>query len=150
MRDARERFMEKVSPEPMSGCWLWTAATRHGYGCFSVGRGSGKRKVMAHRYAYEMLRGPIPDLLSLDHKCRIRCCVNPWHLEPVSNRDNAIRGFGVSGINFRKTHCPRWHPLSGENLRLNKKGARLCRICESVRMQLWRQGRSARLEWKSL
>lgn len=87
-----ERFWAKVEPEPNSGCWIfvggWTTA---GYG--SIGRGCrGEGNVYAHRFAYELLRGPIPPDLVPDHLCRVRCCVNPWHLELVTNLENLNRG----------------------------------------------------------
>lgn len=74
----------------MSGCWLWCAGCdSEGYGRFAVARGMKDR---AHRVAYRLLVGAIPDGHVLDHKCRTRCCVNPMHLEPVSNGENVKRG----------------------------------------------------------
>lgn len=87
--------VDKHGPVPahrpdLGPCWVWTAA-RHGkgYGMFSVDR---KRKVRAHRFAYEMMVGPIPEGLDLDHLCRNRACVNPEHLEPVTRSVNLKRG----------------------------------------------------------
>jgi hypothetical protein len=84
-----EHFWSKVSPEPNSGCWLWTAyIDKGGYGNFRMGRQSS---LMAHRVAYEALVGDIPAGLVVDHSCRTRCCVNPEHLEPVTQKENTAR-----------------------------------------------------------
>jgi hypothetical protein len=81
------RFWAKV--EKTDGCWFWRARIiATGYGSFSL----DGRKVMAHRFAYELLVGPIPEDLELDHLCRVRHCVNPAHLEPVTHRENILRG----------------------------------------------------------
>lgn len=113
----RTRFSE--------GCWLWLGATMaNGYGRFAVQR----RARLVHRVAYEHLRGKIPDGLTLDHKCRQRNCINPDHLEPVTNRDNILRGGGVSARNARKTHCDHGHEFTPANTYVNR-GQRLCRLC---------------------
>lgn len=126
MGDDHERFWAKVTKQPDDGCWLWAGAlSPAGYGRFDV----GSRNVRAHRWAYEEERGPIPEGLSLDHLCRTRRCVRPGHLEPVTQRENVLRGEGFAAVNARKTHCPRGHPLSGENLYRNHRGWRQCRAC---------------------
>lgn len=80
-----EAFASHIHFEPNSGCWLWAGADNGvGYGKF--------RGKYAHRISYEMNRGPIPNGMHLDHLCRVRCCVNPSHLEPVTNAENARRG----------------------------------------------------------
>lgn len=100
-RSAEERFWEKVdtSAGPL-GCWPWTASgSRDGYGQFSAdGRG-----VRAHRFAYELLVGPIPEGLQLDHLCRNPGCVNPAHLEPVTGWENTMRGNTPAAINAATT-----------------------------------------------
>jgi hypothetical protein len=104
--DARlpERFWSKVTPEPNSGCWIWIASLgTSGYGQFSV----ENRPLKAYRVAYEALVGPVPDGLELDHLCRVRCCVNPAHLEPVTHAENMRRG---DSFQRNKTHCPKGHP----------------------------------------
>lgn len=79
-----ERFWAKVDKSGPSGCWFWTASkTQSGYGMF---HGKG-----AHRYAYELLVGPVPTGFQLDHLCRVKHCVNPDHLEPVTPRKNRGR-----------------------------------------------------------
>lgn len=89
-----ERFMEKVSPEPNTGCWLWAGAiSSTGYGSFTA-RGAS---VSSHRFAYPELRGQIPEGLDLDHLCRNRWCCNPTHLEPVTRKTNIGRGLAKGG-----------------------------------------------------
>ncbi len=88
---------------------------------------------LAHRRVYELLRGPIPEGLTLDHLCRERSCVNPDHLEPVTFRENIRRGQSPPGINSRMTHCKNGHPLSGDNIRIETSGGRRCRTCDNER-----------------
>lgn len=149
-RPAIERFLEKISPEPNSGCWLW-AGTVHsnGYGGFNAA-GNAVGTVTAHRFSYEHFVGPVPDGLHLDHLCRTRICVNPAHLEPVTCRENALRGKrtsretnGGGQINTAKTHCPYGHPYSGENL-LVYRGNRQCRTCKRRRWHEWNTSRKDR------
>ena len=86
------RFWSKV--RKTSGCWLWTGATNaDGYGTFHVDRFNGRQRVAyAHRIAYSLLRGPVPDGLELDHAvCGTRRCVNPDHLDPVTHAVNMQR-----------------------------------------------------------
>jgi hypothetical protein len=129
-----DRFWQKVSPEPNSGCWLWTGADNgEGYGTISV---PGKRGHKAHRFAYELFVGPIPDGLQIDHLCRVRCCVNPAHLEAVTQKVNVQRGIAVAKTKeyfAAITHCPHGHKYSGDNLRKSKQGHRLCRTCHRDR-----------------
>lgn len=125
------RFESKVERVTESGCWIWMAASNEkGYGVFGMGpRESGTR--LAHRVSYEHHRGEIPPGLELDHLCRVPCCVNPWHLEPVTSKVNSRRGLWGA----LKTHCIKGHPLSGDNLVqcLVPRGIRRCRACELVR-----------------
>lgn len=114
-------------PEPNSGCILWLAATdRHGYGFFW---NSGKQR-RAHRVAYEEARGPIPEGMVLDHLCRTPSCVNPFHLEAVTVRENTVRGVGLTAVNARKEKCVHGHALSGDNLTTDHRGNRACRECQ--------------------
>lgn len=105
------------------GCWLWTGAMQpSGYGTF--------RGRAAHRITYELFVGPIPENLTIDHLCRVRSCVNPAHLEPVTIAVNVMRGESLPARNARKTHCPQGHPYDDENTYVNPTtGWRLCRSC---------------------
>jgi hypothetical protein len=123
------RFCTKVSILP-SGCWEWTGAKSPirgtaGYGVMTVDR----RHVGAHRVAYQMFVGPIPAGRDLDHLCRKTDCVNPAHLEPVTPKENKLRGFGFGGRNARKTHCPKGHEYTTANTIQQARGWRLCREC---------------------
>ena len=115
------------------GCWLWKATIRsqRGYGAFTV----SKRSIMpAHRTVYRILRGPIRDGLVLDHLCRVRSCVNPDHLEPVTARENIRRGNGVCGVNIRMEICKNGHQFD----EVRRDGKRGCSICRRERLRRWR------------
>ncbi len=89
-------YADKILPEPNSGCWFWMGGlSERQYGVIYPSRGTNVR---AHRVAYEMTRGPIPDGLVLDHLCRVHCCVNPDHLEAVTQGENVRRGFRPSRL----------------------------------------------------
>jgi hypothetical protein len=121
-----DRIESKISPEPMSGCWLWTGylAGGNGYGGITI----ENRQCLAHRVVYELLVGPIPEGMELDHLCRNRCCVNPDHLEVVTKKENVLRGIGLSAQNARKTHCKNGHIFDEVNTYL-WNGKRICREC---------------------
>jgi HNH endonuclease len=107
-----EHFWDRVT-EDHAGCWVWQGLIApNGYAKYYAGRDLGK--VNAHRYAYEMLVGEIPDGLELDHLCRNRACVNPYHLDPVTHRVNVLRGDTFAARNAAKKHCPLGHPLTVE------------------------------------
>lgn len=116
----------------MDGCWYWTAARyASGYGRFRLGSmHDGTRRVAtAHRLAYETMVGAVPAGLELDHLCRNRACVNPAHLEPVTRRENLLRGATIPAGNAAKTHCPKGHAYDARNTRTTKDGSRVCRRC---------------------
>lgn len=126
-----QRVWDNVVIDANSGCWVWTASLNaSGYGQTMVDR----KMARVHRLVYEDMAGPIPDGLVLDHLCRNRSCCNPHHLEPVTQRVNAVeRGFGACGENSRKTHCVHGHEFTPENTRvsINRYGfeERQCRAC---------------------
>lgn len=134
-----ERFWAKVQ-KLEDGCWLWTGGKRGcGYGTI---RRNGKN-TSAHVVAYEMLVGPIPDGLEIDHLCRVRLCVNPEHMEPVTHRENIRRSIGNFGDKARQTECIHGHPLSGDNLYIATNGRRQCRACAARRQREFHARRAA-------
>lgn len=134
------RVLQHSIPEPNTGCWLWTACVDDdGYGVTNI----GYRKLGAHRASYEAFVGPIPEGLTLDHKCRVRSCVNPDHLEPVTVLVNTMRGEGLAARNSRKTHCPRGHALHGGNLYIDSVGRRHCRRCQATSQAAYRQRKAS-------
>ena len=145
---AIERFWKFVSPEPFSGCWLWTGCIlspskggENGYGRFGIGKAIS---TYAHRWAYENFRGPIPAGLDLDHLCRVRSCVNPDHLEPVTRSENVLRGKISAERN--QTHCKHGHEFDAANTYAQKTGLRRCRRCAADREKIRRHMlKSARL-----
>ena len=108
-------------------CWLWRGPTRSGYGRVKL---NGATRT-AHRVVYELLVGPIPDGLQLDHLCRVRNCVNPEHLDPVSARENTLRGNGVAAVHARKTHCSKGHLFDEKNTHRIYGTWRQCRTCNN-------------------
>lgn len=132
LRPAVDRFAEKIALTD-TGCIEWIGGLNGvGYGQFYAGRTSLDEtgKAYAHRWSYEYHVGPIPEGMHLDHLCRNRACVNPDHLEPVTVRENVLRGTAPSALHARKTHCPQGHPYEGSNLYLHPVTAqRACRSC---------------------
>lgn len=136
-------FWRLVNKEGPGGCWLWLG--KHdvlGYGHVSV----GATTTGAHRRAYELLRGPIPAGLVLDHLCRVPACVNPDHLEPVTQRVNLLRApTTFQAINATKTHCIHGHPFDEANTyryqRRDGSWKRTCRTCARKRTSDYQQRR---------
>lgn len=127
MPPRKDRIGDLFVAEPNSGCWLWLGSINRSTGYGHLGDES------AHRIVYEIERGPIPAGLTLDHLCRVRCCVNPTHLEPVTHRVNCLRGVGVSARNAKKTHCAKGHEYTPDNTYFHRSTAnnpqRVCRQC---------------------
>lgn len=136
-RHVIERILEKVEIRESGGCWLWTRSTdEYGYGRIATSKGHAPRK--AYRVLYEQIIGAVPKGLELDHLCRNRLCVNPYHLEPVSHHENMLRG-----AQRLKTHCPSGHSYNEANTYWHRTH-RLCRICRDQYYLRQRLVKSAR------
>lgn len=123
-----ERLLRHVDID--GDCWIWHGSTTPRYGQLRV----DNRNIVAHRWVWENLVGPIADGLVLDHyACRRTLCVNPDHLEPVTPLENFLRSHAVTRINRDKTHCSRGHLLDGENTYRRPDGYRDCKICVNRR-----------------
>lgn len=125
-----ERIVRRINVT--SDCWLWTGTKANGYGrTYWEGR-----TWPTHRLLYTLLVGPIPVGLNIDHLCRVTACCNPDHLEPVTQRENALRGTGEPARNAVKTHCPQGHEYTPENTMIEIKPTarkRSCRACNRPR-----------------
>lgn len=127
--DRIAKFVERTE-----SCWLWKGYVGpNGYGMMSV----NGRPTPAHRAVYEAFVGPIPRGLSLDHLCRVRACVNPAHLEPVSQGENIRRGLSPGAISVRTNKCFRGHEFSASNTRYHGDGGRVCRLCRREAKRAW-------------
>lgn len=124
-----DRFWAKVNKT--SSCWLWTGSTNaEGYGSFA---GAEKRLVKAHRFAFELLIGPIPKRYrDLDHLCRVRNCVNPWRLEPVTHAENQRR-MGAAQRSCRRAGHDWSDP---ENVYTRPDGRRYCAECRRINRRM--------------
>lgn len=134
----QERVHKWSIPEPNTGCWLWLGFVRRdGYRQLNVPRkGKPRPSILASRYSYEAFNGPLPKTLHVDHLCRVRSCVNPDHLEAVTQAENNRRGMSIMALQSRRTHCPHGHPYSGDNLyRMpSRPKARFCKACMKVHL----------------
>ena len=137
------RFWSLVNKGPE--CWVWNGTrTDKGHGLFHYTEVKGHPvQETAHRYAYKQLVGPIPEGLHLDHLCRNPPCVNPDHTEPVTPRENVLRGDGVTAVNARKTHCDRGHEFTHENTYVpSTRRERVCRACLAIRQAAYYRRKS--------
>lgn len=130
-----DRVWERIdSTGGEQACWLWTGPVgASGYGNCGWTLGGQAHTTTAHRAAWTSVHGPIADGLHLDHLCRERSCCNPLHLEPVTCRENILRGTAPAAINARKTHCIRGHEFTAENTVVHSGGKRMCRTCKKAR-----------------
>ncbi|MFJ2000270.1 HNH endonuclease signature motif containing protein [Streptomyces chartreusis] len=138
-RPVKDRLLDKVRVDA-SGCWVFEGYINPGgYGAMLDDDGNTRT---AHRISYKVFVGPIPDGLQLDHLCHTsasdcaggpscphRRCVNPAHLEPVTQRENALRGVSFSAVNAVKTHCKSGHEFTPENTYYRTPTHRQCRTC---------------------
>ena len=143
VRTLQERFDSKLLPGP-GDCWGWSGAVdeSNGYARFSIKTARGWRFAYAHRVAYEIYIAEIPPGLVIDHLCRNCACVNPWHMEPVTNGENVRRAWLVSQTwpppNWAFTadwdgRCHRGHLITPETIVIRKNGKQECRTCVRAR-----------------
>lgn len=126
---ALRRLQKRTLIDDQSGCWLWRGASYpSGYGQMTF----FKQHIAAHRLSYMAHKGRIPMGLVLDHLCRARACVNPEHLEPVTQQENLSRGIGISTQHARRTHCNHGHPFDGGNVGISDEGYRYCMECKRI------------------
>lgn len=129
-----ERFFKYV--HKTEACWEWMGyKCKKGYGRFVLSR---RTQIKAHRFSWQIINGAIPEGLQLDHLCRNRACVNPAHLEPVTNLENTLRGANFIAVHARKTHCVNGHVFDESNTRVdirNGRSRRVCRECQRIRIK---------------
>jgi hypothetical protein len=145
---AIDRLLAGCVVDAETGCWVWQRAKNaKGYGRVLIGsRVDGTRRVVyAHRLSYELHVGPVPDGLDLDHLCRNTSCCNPAHLEPVTRRENVLRGEAPAAKQWRLGECNRGHAFTPENTYVNK-GKRYCRTCQRARMAAYLKRKAALAE----
>lgn len=142
------RLWSRAQPQA-NGCWHWTGALSDGYGHI----GHQSQVLGTHRVAYELAIGPIPTGFHVDHvchnndpecaggaQCLHRRCINPAHLEAVTQRTNLLRGKTLPAANARKVECSNGHELTPENTFVNRRGHRYCRQCRRATWRRWREG----------
>lgn len=134
-RTAIERFMSHILPHTDNECWLWNGyIEKYGRGRFWPGSDYNKgQKMLAYVYSYEMFIGPRDKILTINHICGNKLCVNPDHLEQIPIRDNVLQSEGITAINARKTHCKRGHEFTPANTYKNGGG----RGCLTCRRNYW-------------
>lgn len=132
------RIEQKIERIPECGCWIWTGAQfSNGYANMKVK--NSRKNCLVHRVLYELVVGPIPSGLDIDHLCRVRCCVNPAHLEPVTRRENLRRAGIIDRLIaqgkswFENPQCKSGHQMTKENTYIYPNGRhRACRICMRI------------------
>lgn len=128
--------------DSVTGCWNWQGfINAGGYGRVNVQGVDYRRQLQAHRVAYELFHGEIAEHMQIDHTCGNRRCVNPDHLEAVTQQENILRSNAPAAINARKTHCKRGHDLA--DAYITSAGGRQCRTCKSANDRQRRSERAA-------
>jgi hypothetical protein len=129
------RFFQKI--RFTDTCWIWTGSHGQRYGQIRI----DGRHFQSHRFAYELLVGPIPKGKELHHKCEVKHCVNPAHLQPVTRIEHMkITDIDGGAYHRTKMHCPKGHPYDEENTYYEKKG-RSCRECHRQATREWRKNK---------
>lgn len=138
-----ERLDRRSERDPSSGCLVWTGyLDPNGYGRMTATHDSKSK--LAHVIAYQTFVGPVPDGLELDHLCRNRACIAVEHLEPVTHRENILRGQTRAARNMSVTHCPRGHPFDDANTYRDRRGWRGCLACRrAAARERYRQRRAS-------
>lgn len=127
-RNTHETFEARFKVNKKTGCWEWThSLSRKGYASFRM-KTEHRHHQKGHTYAYEWRFGPVPEGMLVHHKCRVRRCVNPDHLEAVPNKDNVLEGVGPTAENARKEKCSKGHALKARPHGRN----RYCPICTAA------------------
>lgn len=149
------RFKRLIGKPDENGCWPWIGCRKKdGYGVFGVMLPTGYRTTaLAHRVSFVLFRGALNTDLELHHECENKSCVNPNHTRQITRADHMLIGTNLAAINSRKTECPQGHPLSGDNLKLDKgnngRVRRRCKICASaaVSRHWFRMSPTKRAAW---
>ena len=127
LKSDKQRFFEKIKHNGL--CWEWKGCKlESGYGMFSLNGKLG----YAHRASYILFRGLIQTKFVVHHLCKNRSCVNPIHLESITQKDNLLKGDSFQGANGRKTHCIHGHKLTPDNC-YTSSGYRDCKTCRKIR-----------------